>query len=711
MANSRLVPALGLAALLLLTGRLSAGVDRWTPLGPDGGAVTALAAPSGEEGLVFAGTETAGVFVSRDGGASWQPVRSGLPTGERIRFVTAGGPGGRFLFAVLGAEVHASEDGGKSWKRLRLPSQINGSVGMDLSTGIISFAASPDARSLFLGYRSPGFDNRLFRSTDGGRSWKAIDLEVFPYARLGEIAIAPSAPATIYAAILFSQGEILRSTDNGNTWSVVGNLEEAAFYQEGVELAVHPRDARILFAAYGGTVARSTDGGATWARLAEVDPPASYELRLAAELVIDPATPSTIYFAFNRRVPGYGGWYDGGIIKFEGWIYRSTDGGVNWSRAAVSDTVSALRIDSVQPRRIYAGVSRIGILRSENGGVAWKKSNRGLMAASLCAVTPDPFTRDLLYISAGVCQQTYDDLADNDDLGFLKGNTARTWANVSSGLRNPVRVLEAYALVPDPQVAGTLYAATGHGLFKSVNGGVRWESLPGLTLEAVLSVAIDPTDSRILYVTGFSLGYPHCGGHCPLEPVYGSLKSTDEGVTWTGLLPAELGTGLDIVIDPRDPRILYVPDSQGRLLKSTDRGVTWTVLPVKGIGQSVLLRLVIDPTAPQTLYAAVYSYRDGRGSAIRSTDGGRTWARVSQRLQAADIRDLALDRERPTTLYLATSEGVFISEDAGARWSPFSKGLTSRDVYRIQVDLLDSATIYAGTRGDGGLFVLTRSNR
>src|SRR5215210_8350751 len=97
MARHRLIPTFGLSVLFLFSGLLSAGVDRWTPLGPDGGAVTALAAPSGVAGLVFAGTETAGVFVSRDGGTSWQPARSGLPSGQRIRFVTAGGRNGQLL--------------------------------------------------------------------------------------------------------------------------------------------------------------------------------------------------------------------------------------------------------------------------------------------------------------------------------------------------------------------------------------------------------------------------------------------------------------------------------------------------------------------------------------------------------------------------------------------------------------------------------------
>ncbi len=712
MVNHRLVQSLALTLFLLLTGRLSAGVDRWTPQGPDGGAVTAVAAPSGVGGLVFAGTETAGVFVSRDGGTSWQPARTGLPSGERIRFVTAGGRNGRSLYAVTGTSVFASENGGGSWTRRVLPIRLieDGTI----YTGILSFAASPDAQTVFVGYRAPGSAQYLFRSTDGGRSWSRVDNGVGrTYAWLGMIVLAPSTPATVYMAVRDSQGQILRSTDNGSTWSLVSTLEGGA-YGDNARIAVHPRDANILYAALAAVVYQSTDGGVSWTRLGEVVP--AHEVQIAADLVINPVTPSTIYFAFNRRVPGYSGWYDGGIIKYEGWIYRSTNGGASWSQVAVSDMVAALGIDSLQPRRLYAGVSRIGILRSENRGAAWSRSNRGLRAASLCAVTPDPFTRDLLYISAGVCQESWEDFADNDDLGFLKADRTRSWVNVSSDLRNPIRVLEAYALVPDPKVAGTLYAATGHGLFKSVDGGGQWESLQsglGPILEAVLSVAVDPGDPRILYAAGFKLGYPYCGGFCPLEPVWDVAKSTDGGATWTKLLPASLGGGLDITVDPQDPRVLYVPDLRERLLKSTDRGATWTARPVEVAGLPLprLSRLVIDPASPQTLYAFAYSSQFDIRTVVKSTNGGQSWAKISQRLPEADYRDLVLDPERPATLYLATSEGVFVSEDAGARWSTLSKGLTNRDVYRVQVDPFDHATIYAGTEGDGGLFVLTRSDR
>jgi photosystem II stability/assembly factor-like uncharacterized protein len=709
-------------SLCFLSGQAFAGAGRWTPIGPEGGGVMALATASGVEGLVYAGTESAGVFQSRDGGLSWQPARKGLPSGGAVRLLALGGPDGATVYAATASAFYATANGGRTWTQRPLPVYLPSDSS---STGTRALAVSPAApQTVFLSYVADGFSGGLLRSFDGGRTWSRVDTGSAPGTTFSAITFAPSAPGTVYLATYGREGEILRSTDGGMQWSTVGAVQAASY--ESVKLAVDPRSPAVVHAVMANRVSKSTDGGATWTLPAALEADPDAYLRIAAEVAVDPASPSTVYAAFNRHVSGYGGWYDGGFVKYEGWIFRSMDGGAHWSRLAETDPVAALRIDPRQPRRLYAGVSRIGILRSENRGGAWTRSNRGLSAASLCAVTADPFVRDLLYISAGSCTNFYDILTTNDDLGFLKSNATRSWLNLSSPLRDPVRVLEAYALVPDPQVAGVLYAATGHGLFKSTNGGARWDSLQsglGSILEAVTSISIDPSDSQILYAVGYKLGYPICGGFCPLLPVYDAAKSTDGGLTWARLLPPLVILGFDsevlsnvrVVIDPRDPQVLYVSSSTKGLLKSTDRGATWTIVAAGGSSlpsPGLVLRLSLDPSARETLYAVAYSPLDLTQTVLKSVNGGSSWTFAVKGLPpAAVVRDLAIDPERLATLYAATSQGVFVSEDGAGHWSSLSKGLTSLDVLRISLDPFDPATIYAGTHGDGGLFVLTRPGR
>jgi photosystem II stability/assembly factor-like uncharacterized protein len=713
MASSRFVSTLALS--LLLSGPLSAAVDRWTPVGPDGGAVLSLAAASGVPGLVYAGTATAGVLQSRDGGASWEPARSGLPSGEPIRLLAAGGRDGRFLYAATRLALYASADGGHLWTQRALPVQIPSGLP---DAGIVALAASPAASgTLFLSYSLSG-SGGLLKSTNGGRTWRTLNTGVTPAFPPGFLAIAfaPSAPATIYLSA-DNQGEFLRSTDGGSHWTVrSGNRH----FQK---LAVDPRNPQTVFAALMEIVFKSTDGGATWSLLAKVEPTPQVGA-VAADLAIDPASPATIHFAVNRFVSGDGTWYGGGIARYEGRIFRTTDGGASWSQRAVTDPVAALEIDA-RPSRVYAGVSRVGILRSTDRGTAWTKSNRGLTAASGYAVTPDPFTRDLVYLSAG-SPAGFDIVETNNDPGFFRGDAGGHWTAVNRGVREPARVLVTYGIVADPLVAGTLYALTGQGLFKSVNGGGRWESLQdslGSILEAVLALAIDPTDSRSLYAVGYKLGYPSCGGFCPLLPAYDSAKSTDGGVTWTRLVPGTLPLGFEfeaiadfaIAIDPVEPRVLYIANSHKSLIKSVDGGVSWTELTVRPAAleeKAFVSRLVIDPSSPRTLYAVAYFSAAGFRTVVKSTDGGQTWTQANQGVpRTAFVRDLTLDPSRPATLYAATSQGVFVSDDGGAHWSSLSQGLTNGDVFEVGIDPFDPATLYAATLGDGGLFVLTRTGR
>jgi len=705
------------AALLFAAGPLSAAIDRWTPLGPDGGAVTSLAVASGAPGLVYAGTLSGGVFKSRDGGATWQPAATGLPVGAPL-LLAAGGRDGRTLYAATGLALFASADGGGLWTPRQVPGLSNGVV------GIAGLAASPsNPQTLFLSLGSDvSFYGGLLKSTDGGRTWKKLDtgLGDGSSASVLALAIAPSAPDTIYAAGYFLGLQAVRSTDGGVHWSPAGPLGAENAYD--LRLAVDPRDPRTVYAAWLDKVVKSTDGGDTWSPLTDIGSAPEDRIVNVAALAIDPAAPATIYVGLNRAIGSYSGWYDGGLFRFAGRIVRTTDGGTTWSQPVETDVISVLGIDGVRTNRVYAGVGRIGILRSDDRGGQWSKANRGLTAAPVCSVTPDPFVRGALYISAGVCGAPYDFLASNNDLGFLKTtavNASRiaSWTNLNQGARDPSRVLEAYGIVADPRAPGTLYAATGQGLFKSVNRGVRWTLQTGLAslLDAVYRVAVDPADTRTLYVLGYKLAYPICGGFCPLLPVYGAAKSTDGGLTWRKIEAQNLSLGFDaedfmgfeLKIDPTDSHVVYLGHAASALYKSGDRGVTWQALD----GAGRVSRLVIDPSAPQTLYA-IAQFPSGSGTVEKSTDGGLTWSLAAHGLPAdLEMRDLTLDARRPLTLYVATGRGVFVTDDGGDHWSPLMNGLKKRNIWTIRIDPFDPATLYAGTESNGGLFVLTRSDR
>ncbi len=714
--HGKLASSLALLAILLLAGRLEGAVDRWSPIGPDGGGVNALAAAPGVAGLLYAGTDTAGVWKSRDGGESWHPARVGLPAGASIRRLALGGRNGQIVYAASRFAFYVSEDGGAQWTRRTVPAILPEGLA---DAGFLGLAASESApRTVYLSYRGGGTGSGggLLQSTDGGLTWRPLDAflpagfpTVFP-----EIAVAPSAAGTVYLA--GGRGRFLRSTDGGRAWEAGATLPGEPY---GARLAVDPRAATTLYAGWDDQVVRSTDGGANWSAPVAVAPPGE-ELRLVADLAVSPT--GTLYFALNRYVGG-NEWYDGGSSKFEGQLFRSTDRGARWAQLATTDAAAALAIDRAAPDRLYAAVARIGLLASVDGGDSWRKSNHGLKVAAVCTVAPDPRTRGLVYIGAGVCAPTFDLLASNQDLGFLKGGPGLAWVQLNRGVRVERRVLEPHDLVLDPRTPATLYAATGQGLFKSANGGGQFTPVLGgleSILEAVLAVGVDPEDPARLYAVGYKLGTPVCGGFCPIEPVFAAARSNDAGRSWyrLGFGPGSLGyaaNGLERfewVFHPTSSRVVYLVRSGGVLLKSEDWGNSWGTVPLRlGTETYFAQHLVIAPATPATVYAVARG-TSSPATAIRSTDGGRSWRRVAQGLpRSALVRDLALDPRHPATVYAATSQGVFVSDNGGGGWALLAKGLAGLDVLAVRLDAVDPATVYAATGGGGGLFALTRSGR
>lgn len=715
--HGKLIPALALSASLLFAGRLSAALDQWSPIGPTGGGVGALAAAPGVTGLVYAGTETAGVFRSRDGGESWHPARVGLPAGASIRHLAVGGRNGRTVYAASRLAFYVSEDGGGHWTQRPVPLALLAEGLVD--SGFLALAASEGApETVYLSYRGGGSGSGggLLRSTDGGRSWLALDrtLPAGFAADVPEIALAPSAAATVYLA--GGRGRILRSTDGGLHWDLGGTLAGEPY---GAKLAVDPRAAATLYAGWDDQVAASTDGGASWSAPVRVLP-AGDELRVAADLAVAPS--GALYFALNRYVGG-NEWHDGGSSKFEGRIARSLDRGFHWTGLATTDAAAALAVDRGASGRLIAGVARLGILLSVDGGDSWRRSNKGIKAAEVCAVAPDPRHRGLVYIAAGLCGPSFDLLGSNQDLGFFKGGPGTPWVSVNRGVRVEKRVLETYGLAADPRAPATLFAATGQGLFRSVNGGGLFTPVRGgleSILEAVLGVGVDPEDSSRLYAAGYKLGTPVCGGFCPVEPIFDAARSNDGGASWyaLGFGPEGLGYAADglesfeWVFDPAGSRVLYLVRSQGTLLKSEDWGTSWGAVPIRLGAETFLARhLAIDPASTGNLYAVAHG-NSPLATVIKSTDGGHAWRPAARGLpKAATVRDLTLDPRRPATLYAATSQGVFVSDNAGTSWAPLASGLAGLDVLAVRLDAVDPATVYAATAGGGGLFVLTRSGR
>jgi photosystem II stability/assembly factor-like uncharacterized protein len=236
----------------------------------------------------------------------------------------------------------------------------------------------------------------------------------------------------------------------------------------------------------------------------------------------------------------------------------------------------------------------------------------------------------------------------------------------------------------DPANPDTIYSATASGgVWRSDDGGRNW-ILPGkeMVSRPVEWIVVDPATPATLWAGVDNSGHP------------GLWRSLDRGRNWAPVRPDKTSYILDqpIAFAPSNPAIIYAP-STNLHYRSADGGKTWESFRVPG--QDVYA-FAIDPKNPKTIYAG------GRGAEHqmrRSSDGGKTWQPVGEGLPDRSIKRLAIPRERPSTVYVATGFGqLYKTEDGGDTWNELDLGLQGTEkLFSLDLDPHDPLTLFAGT--------------
>ena len=234
-----------------------------------------------------------------------------------------------------------------------------------------------------------------------------------------------------------------------------------------------------------------------------------------------------------------------------------------------------------------------------------------------------------------------------------------------------------------------MYAGGGLGVWLSTDGGDRWRpSSHGLSAQAVVTVRLGAdASSTFLYASVLSVSSP--------QPLYLFRRETGGAFHLVG--------GSDYVVvgvDPVRPEIVYASLYDGSahgLFKSFDGGVTWSALGFSQDGRIATFKT--DPGSPSILYAGG-SWIDPGGAPCqlgKSTDGGRTWACLSDSL-SPDV--LFIDPARTSNIYLLSCSGrLYASRDGGATWSPAARGLPrDQAVSILAIDPAHDRRLYAAVQ-------------
>ncbi|MGH9564355.1 MAG: hypothetical protein ACRD4I_00085, partial [Candidatus Angelobacter sp.] len=684
-----------------------------------GGRVTAVVGIPGKPNIYYIGAAGGGVFATQDGGLTWKAIfekestssigaialapsnpnliwvgtgekniRNDVITGKGIFFSPDAGATWKFMglrdagqisnividprdpnvvyVGVLGhawgpnAErgVFRTTDGGKNWQKLLFIDEDTGtsSLVMDPGDPMVLFAGMWRVRRYPWMLDNGGTSGGIFRSVDGGNTWKKLTegLPTEPTGRIG-LAAAPSNPRHIYALVENKKGVLYDSIDLGDHWKMVSNnhnLAARGFYFS--ELQVAPNDeSRLYFLSF--NIMLSDDGGKT-AR------PTSQRVHVDHHaLWIDPLDPS-------RMINGN----DGGV-------YVSSDAARSWRyldnlpieqfyMVAQDDSTPYNLCGGLQDNNGWCGPSN-SLSRGGNTGFDWYTvvggdgeyvvPARGKNVHTIYGDSQNAFIQRLN--------------SENGLSSFLRPYMEGVQSMKPSDLKyrfnwtSPIAV--SYTNANEVYLGGNV-------LFRSTDAGAHWTPIsPDLTRN-------DKTKQML------------SGGPISLD-----LSGAET-----------FGAILSISISPLDPKTIWVGTDDGVVQVTRDAGEHWSNVTagMSGLPQwGRIQQIEASPNDADSAYVAVdfHEVENNKPYAFKTHDGGKSWTAISQGLPQDDpARVVREDPDRQGFLVLGSDTGLFYSNDDGANWTALKSNFPTVPIYDIKFVKQDHDLVVA-THGRG-LFVL-----
>ncbi|HTY63665.1 MAG TPA: hypothetical protein VMG30_15565 [Acidobacteriota bacterium] len=336
----------------------------------------------------------------------------------------------------------------------------------------------------------------------------------------------------------------------------------------------------------------------------------------------------------------------------------------------------SLLIDSQKPETVYLGTSSGRIFKSSDAGRSWVSLSPGIgpFRYVIDKLVQHPTELNHIYAAAW-------DLHSNGGGLFESMDAGLTWARVM--LPQPVTAVRSLAFcksLPSHMIVGTL-----SGPYVSTDGGKSWKRVGGIDVEKAHSVAIDPNNSKILYVGTWRLAY----------------KSVDFGKTWVCLADRGMVLDSDVMsfsINSKNPDEIYSSACSG-VYRSTNGLQTFTRMRLLSDHFAIRTYAVyIDPVDTKIVYAGTV------GGLWVSKNSGQNWTRLTP----ADItvNTIQVDPRNNQRILIGTEyQGAMLSEDGGQSWKESNQGFIHKQVSWIMPDSKSAGGFVAGVQsGSGGIY-------
>lgn len=354
----------------------------------------------------------------------------------------------------------------------------------------------------------------------------------------------------------------------------------------------------------------------------------------------------------------------------------------------------------------YVAVGSGGVWKTVNAGTTWESLFDGQASYSIGALTLDPRNPHTVWVGTGE-NVGGRHVAYGDGI-YRSDDGGKTWKNM--GLKESKHISRIIVHPDNSDVIwvaaqGPLWNSGGErGLYMSVDGGESWErTLGDDEWVGVTDVVIDPRDPAVLYAATWQR-HRNVAAYMGGGPGSGLHKSTDGGHTWTaltrGIPKSNLGK-IGLAISPQNPDIIYAAIEldliTGGIFMSIDRGASWKKMSDAVSGAT-------GPHYYQELYAS--PHREGTIYLMDvrtqvSHDHGRTFYRMSESDKHSDNHAIAFRADDPDYILMGTDGGLFETYDGTESWR-FISNLPVTQYYKVAVD--DSEPFYrifGGTQDNG----------
>ena len=670
---------------------------KWRDIGPyRGGRVLAVTGIPGNPFTYYFGAVAGGVWRTTDGGVSWQPISDhsmiasigAIAVSESNPNVIYVGTGESCLRGNIsyGDGMYKTTDGGKTWQHIGLTdtrhiahvwidprdpdhvlvaalatlwpevasaafsapptaarpgtrffTRTTKSGAIDLSVdphnSNVMFAALYQIQRLPWGLESGGPGSGLYRSIDGGNTWKHLEGHGLPDGILGRIGVSISGADSnrVYALIESKESGLYRSDDGGETWSRTNDdqrITQRAWYF--THIFADPKSVDTVYMLNTGMF-RSTDGGKTLNLL-----PAPHGDHHG--FWIDPQNP-------NRLINGN----DGGATI-------SVDGGKSWSTQYNQPTAQFYHVaaDNDFLYKVYGAQqdnSTIGILSRTDDGYIGRQHWFDAGGGESGYLAPDPRDSNIIYAGSGSGVVTRLDRRSNQEQDIT------VWPEDTSGHGAgdlKYRLGWTMPIVISPHDPNVIYTSAER-IFKTTDEGRSW-------------TAISPDLTRNDKSKQVSAGGP--------------LTKDNTSVEY-------YDTVFTIAESPVQKDLLWAGTDDGLIHISRDGGKNWKNITPQGIPEWSLVSLIeASHYDAGTAYAAVDTHKldDLKPYIFKTTDFGKSWTKITNGIpDGAYTHAVREDPVRKNLLYAGTETGIYVSFDSGANWQSLRLNLPNTPIHDLIV--------------------------